>query len=68
MDGEAVLCASLPICTPQSQMPEDAEALGPDEFYDPNGVAASYAAGRNAAVTTDNLVKVSLAESKTKCV
>ena len=63
MEGEPVICASLPICTPWNQLSDEAEILGPEGFYDPNGVAATFAAGRNTVVTTDNLIHVSRAES-----
>ena len=66
MESEPVVCASLSICTAWNQMSEDTEILGPEDFYDPNGVAAQFAAGRNAAVTTHNLVPITIAESQSK--
>ena len=62
MDGETVLCASLPVCTPLSELQEDAQLVAIDVSEDPNGIVEQFAQENNAIVTTDNIVHFTLAE------
>ncbi|KZV64796.1 hypothetical protein PENSPDRAFT_668821 [Peniophora sp. CONT] len=62
LDGEPVIYANLPVCTPIHQLQEDAEPTILDSSEDPNGVIVRFAESRDSVVTTDNIVHFSLAE------
>lgn len=62
--GETVICASVPVCTPNRFVSPDCEPILAGSDFDPNGIAAFYASHRNASITPENLVHVYRAESQ----
>lgn len=64
IDGESVMCASLPLCTPRTILRSDSEEVKLKKSEDPNGIVATFASKRNAVITSDNLVHIAVADSR----